>query len=72
MAVGSAQQNISQDIIKKLKVLLPPIALCENFNKIVSPYLQQCELLMRENQILTNQRDLLLPRLMSGKLEVNA
>ena len=72
ISFGAAQQNISQDIIKKLKVLLPPIALCENFNKIVSPYLQQCELLMRENQILTNQRDLLLPRLMSGKLEVNA
>lgn len=72
ISFGAAQQNISQDIIKKLKVLLPPIELCETFNKIVSPYLQQCELLMKQNSLLTRQRDLLLPRLMSGKIAVNA
>ena len=71
ISFGAAQQNISQDIIKKLKVILPPTKLCDTFNIIISPYLRQCELLMRENLLLTNQRDLLLPRLMSGKLEVN-
>ena len=72
ISFGAAQQNISQDIIKKLKVILPPVSLCDTFNEIVSPYLHQCEMLMKQNLILKKQRDLLLPRLMSGKLEVNA
>lgn len=72
ISFGAAQQNISQDIIKKLKVIFPTDTLCKTFDKIVSTYLHQCEMLMKQNQLLTRQRDLLLPRLMSGKLEVNA
>lgn len=71
ISFGAAQQNISQDIIKKLKVIFPPSAMCDTFNNFIVPYLHQCEVLMRENILLTNKRDLLLPRLMSGKLEVN-
>lgn len=68
ISFGAAQQNISQDIIKKLKVIFPTDTLCKTFDKIVSTYLHQCEMLMKQNQLLTRQRDLLLPRLMSGQL----
>ncbi len=41
------------------------------FEKCVSNYFNQISLLQLQNELLSRQRDLLLPRLMSGKLEVN-
>ena len=40
------------------------------FDNIVKPIFNQCYFLSKENQNLMKQRDMLLPRLMSGKLEV--
>lgn len=70
ISFGAAQQNISQDIIKRLKVLYPPKYLCEKYNNYIKPYYLIIEKLLKENDNLSRQRDLLLPRLMSGKLEV--
>ena len=70
ISFGAAQQNISQDIIKKLKVIYPTKDLCDKFHNRVSIIYKDVEYIMRQNQNLTRQRDLLLPRLMSGKLEV--
>lgn len=41
-----------------------------SFSKIINPLLEEIELLNQKNEALVKQRDLLLPRLMSGKLEV--
>lgn len=71
MIAGSnaAQPNISSFDIEKIKILYNNETV-EHFNTIASQYLKQMLLLIRNNQNLTKQRDLLLPRLMSGKLEV--
>ena len=71
MIAGSnaAQPNISPFDIEKIKVLYNE-KIVENFNNVVSKYIEQILLLIKKNQNLIKQRDLLLPRLMSGKLEV--
>ncbi|MBS6484066.1 MAG: restriction endonuclease subunit S [Veillonella sp.] len=67
---GTAQQNLSQDLIKKVKIVIPPAELIKEFDKQKEPLYQTIRALMMQNDKLIKQRDALLPRLMSGKLEV--
>jgi len=67
---GAAQQNISQDVIKKFPILYPPKYVAEQFSEIVEPMFDLILHLVRKNNLLKQTRDLLLPRLISGKLEV--
>ena len=67
-AVGSAQQNISQAIIKDLQIIVPPINLAI-FKEIEMLY-SQTEKNLIENQTLTKLRDTLLPKLISGEVRL--
>lgn len=68
--MGAAQQNISQETIRKFKLKFPPLEIMAAFNQKAHPIFDAIEVILRENQILSLQRDRLLPRLMSGQLEV--
>lgn len=52
------------------KILVPLMNLQERFDGYIKTILENIESLKKQNQNLTKQRDMLLPRLMSGKLEV--
>lgn len=67
---GAAQRNLSQDLIKKLKLLNPSKEILKKFEQNEKLFFEQIYTLQKKNQNLAKQRDLLLPRLMSGKLEV--
>lgn len=69
-ASGGAQQHINKEIIEKYKIISPSKALLDEFEKIVSPYFDEIRDVIFMNKNLKKQRDLLIPRLMSGKLEV--
>jgi type I restriction enzyme S subunit len=69
-AGGAAQPLITQSVLKKIKILLPPLQLQNVFNDKVNIIYEQIRILQTKNQNLIKQRDLLLPRLMSGKIEV--
>ncbi len=56
--------------VRKGDVLLPPKPLMDKFDNIVATIRKDISLLAEQNENLIQQRDLLLPRLMSGKLEV--
>lgn len=56
--------------LKKGDVMLPPSKIMKDFENLVSPIHAQIEKLAMETENLIKQRDLLLPRLMSGKLAV--
>ena len=68
-AVGSAQQNISQILIKKL-----PIPTCTDrineYHQLVNPWFKRMQLNVEQIQTLENLRDTLLPKLMSGEVRV--
>ena len=70
ISFGAAQQNISQVIINKIKFLVPKKELVVEYDKRVENIYKQIYTIMLKNKNLIKQRDLLLPRLMSGKLEV--
>lgn len=67
---GSAQPQITINNIKNMKIIIPPIDIQEKFSKIIKPIDDEIYNLTIKNRNLLKQRDLLLPRLMSGKLEV--
>ena len=67
---GVAQQNLSQVLINKLKIVNPNKEILEIFEKKESLFFEKIYHLQQQITNLTQQRDLLLPRLMSGKLEV--
>ncbi|QTF55366.1 restriction endonuclease subunit S [Stutzerimonas frequens] len=71
LRAGAAQQNISQDVIKKFKLLRASDELHEQFEMVVTPFLTLCFTLYRKNANLRAQRDLLLPKLISGEIDVS-
>mgnify|MGYP002709423271 CR=1 FL=1 len=69
-AVGSAQQNISQVLIKQLN-LHSDLDIIQRFHDLALPMHQEIEFLQAENIRLSDLRDNLLPKLMSGELDVS-
>lgn len=69
-ATGTTMTNLSKGKFERLKVINPDDSLIVKYHQIVAPMLDNIKSLMYQNQNLATQRDLLLPRLMSGKLEV--
>ncbi len=70
ISMGAAQQNLSQDIIKRLNFFHPDSNILLKFDKIQKPIFDLKLKLELQNQNLKQTRDLLLPRLISGKLRV--
>ena len=69
-ASGATFPELSGSMVKKLKVLVPDISLLEKFDTFAKKLFEKTDVLLTQNQNLIKQRDLLLPRLMSGKLAV--
>lgn len=68
-AVGSAQQNISQVLIKDLDIS-NDILKIKQFHTIVNPFFETIEKNQQEITRLTTLRDTLLPKLMSGDIAI--
>ena len=68
--VGSTQPKLPLYNIKRIKLLKPNADLIVAFTEVIEPIDQDIMTLMDKNRNLAAQRDMLLPRLMSGKLEV--
>lgn len=67
---GAAQPHVYAKDINKMKILLPSTELIGTANKKIKLMHEKIYSLQQQITNLTQQRDLLLPRLMSGKLEV--
>ena len=70
LSAGAAQNNISQQIIREYKMVMPPKSLMSVFAGALEPAFGQSLNLARQNEKLRAARDLLLPRLMSGEVAV--
>lgn len=67
-AVGAVFDAIVVDTFKRIKLMVPPVAMLRLFDDAITPVFDQVENLASQNQKLRAARDLLLPRLMSGEL----
>lgn len=70
-ALGSAQPNISASAIESIRAIIPTAELIEAFGKTVKPMFEKILDNLAENETLKTTRDSLLPKLMSGEIEVN-
>lgn len=72
LAFGSTgQTELSRDDIQKVKIVLAKQELMDNYGSVVAPMRSEIQILLKKNQTLKETRDLLLPRLISGKLDVS-
>ena len=69
-STGSTFKEASGALMKSLQVIMPEQKVFEEFEAIVSPLFTRIESLEQESSRLSLLRDTLLPRLMSGELEV--
>ena len=67
---ADGRQRADLAFIKKIKWLLPSDELLVRFKRFTDSVIKQIEMFNKQNQNLIKQRDYLLPRLMSGKLQV--
>lgn len=70
-ASGSAQPQLPIKDMKRMKIIKADAKTMERFTEMSADIYNQISLLIMKNKTLAKQRDMLLPRLMSGKLEVN-
>jgi type I restriction enzyme S subunit len=71
VAQGSTgQSTLKKELVAKVKTLKPTNDLLLKFDEIIEPMWNEIGALSNKNQILQETRDLLLPRLISGKLSV--
>ncbi|WP_273466515.1 restriction endonuclease subunit S [Treponema succinifaciens] len=67
---NAAQPGLARGDLDRIKILVPNEKGIEKFNKLINPMIDNIFSYSKQITNLTQQRDLLLPRLMSGKLEV--
>ena len=70
LASGSAVPGINRNAIYAELIVLPPLGHMEKFEEICQSLFRQRDTLARKCENLRRTRDLLLPRLLSGELEV--
>lgn len=66
----SAVPGLNRDFVYNTKSIIPDIKVVKEFEKIIDPMYEKMSNLLAENQKLSQLRDTLLPRLLSGELEI--
>lgn len=69
---STGQTELPRDRVKMLKLLLPDNISLSRFNSIIAPMASTIILNQEENQKLASLRDTLLPKLMSGEIDVSS
>ena len=70
IARGAGQQNISGIVVKNKEIIIPDKNIIDDFTSIASSMFEQQKSLTSQIRLLTEARDRLLPKLMSGEIEV--
>ena len=71
IAQGAAQQNVSKQKVIGCDVLIPPREVIENFTLTVAPVWRLSHELARSIASLESLRNLLLPKLVTGQIDVS-
>lgn len=69
-ATGATIKNVSLKSMRNFLLILPRREIIEKFDKLIIPIFNKILILQKKNQNLKETRDLLLPRLISGKLDI--
>lgn len=69
-AHGAAQRGIRMADLRAYKFLLPPQGILNEFTMFANPLIKKVQSLQHQKKDLTEARDRLLPKLMSGEIEL--
>ncbi|EKF8207001.1 restriction endonuclease subunit S [Pseudomonas aeruginosa] len=70
-AAGANVLHLHPDLISNYDIDLPPQEVCKSFAEKVRPAIELADVLEKKNANLRAQRDLLLPKLISGEIDVS-
>jgi len=69
-ANGSTFMEISKHHFRPIGAIVPPLGLLAEYERVAEPMYRRVVNIVQENQNLATLRDLLLPKLISGELEI--
>jgi len=69
-ATGATQVSLTDDRLKQIKMVEPPINLIQKYSQTANPWLDEILFLQKKNEILRQARDLLLPKLINGEIRI--
>ena len=69
-STGSTFKEASGTLMKTLQIIIPATSILEEFETRIAVLFNRIETLEQENSCLSSLRDTLLPRLMSGEIEI--
>ena len=72
IVTGAVQPKISQANLRSIQVVIPPQSELDAFNELIRPLFDQIRQNQDQNKALASLRDTLLPKLMSGEIDVSA
>lgn len=72
IVTGAVQPKISQANLRSIQVVIPPQPELDAFNELIRPMFDQIRQNQDQNKALAAMRDALLPKLMSGEVDVSA
>ena len=69
-STSSIATAINSDMVRGMRVLVPPKGIAEAFERTVKPLFTQMKNIQKQSHTLATLRDTLLPKLLSGELRV--
>ena len=72
MSGATGRQRVRRERLESLEIALPPKPLLVRFDELAEPMFKMARVLTNQSRNLRTQRDLLLPRLISGEIDVSA
>jgi len=71
LGTGATFKEITKSVFRMIKLAIPPRKVAGKFEEIVRPLTEDVLNLQKRNRILCQTRDLLLPKLISGELDIS-
>lgn len=71
LGTGSTFKEITKGVFRTVPVLIPPSEIVRRFEKTIEPVSKEILNMQRKNTNLRRTRDLLLPKLISGEIDVS-
>jgi type I restriction enzyme S subunit len=68
---STGQTELARGSISGASILIPPTALQNEFGRLVGSIRDEAEVLLAQNRVLRDTRDLLLPKMISGEINLS-
>lgn len=71
IVTGAVQAKVNQNNLKSIEIIIPPVEVMEKFNELIKPFFDAIRSNHDKIKKLQKLRDTLLPKLMSGEIDVS-